>query len=125
MPKPKRRVGPSEYEVASEQAPAQFVHPADGMDGRATGDGMDRPDTSEAFRRLFQAMLPATEHCGGVRRFQSGYFRMCALSYRVGQDEFWPGMTQEDVAAKLGISYQAFKKHLALVDSFLRKSREL
>lgn len=119
MKQPKQ-AGRTAFDVACDQTAAPWMHPADAMEqGRADAEA----DAGEAFRRLFQAMLPATEHCGGVRRFQAGYFRMCALSYRVGADEYWPGMTQEEVARTLGISYQAFKKHLVIVDRFL--GREL
>lgn len=123
MPKPKRRAGVSEYDVASAQASGPFAHPADEIEAGDESPVTERGETAEAFHRLFLSMIPTVADLGAKRQMQAGYNRMCALTYRVGPSEFWPGMTAKDVAEKLGISYQAFKKHLAHVDEYLRTSR--
>ncbi len=119
---PKRRGGPSQYEVASAQSAARGARPGDEAEDEQSAPTC-RGDTAEAFHRLFLAMIPDVARLGADRQMKAGYHRMCALAYRVGPDEFWPGMTSEDVAARLGISWRAFQKHLAHVDEFLRSSR--
>lgn len=117
MSKPQNGVGMSSYDVAVATAAA----PGRGLGARVAAERA-RGDTSEAFHRLLLAMIPPNAHCGGVRRFHAGYHRMCALTWRVGPDQFWPGMTAEAVAQALGISYRAFKKHLEVVDAYLGRT---
>jgi hypothetical protein len=113
----------SEYDVASAQTSAPFAHPADEIEAGDDAPAGGRGKTAEAFHRLFLAMIPDVARLGVDRQMKAGYHRMCALAYRVGPDEFWPGMTSEEVAVLLGISWRAFQKHLEHVDEFLRASR--
>jgi hypothetical protein len=72
-------------------------------DGAAAGD---------IFRKLFASLLPERSCYGGMRRFEAGYRRMCALAF-VLAPELFHGLDGKQVAKTLGMSENNWRKLLA------------
>jgi hypothetical protein len=102
------------------KAAAGFTHPGDLIDAEeATPDAAQAtgPAFGEVFRLMMAACLPPRAY-GDMRRWASGYHRMCALCYRIAPEVF-DGATRAEIASKLGISMRAFGKYLEQADEIL------
>ena len=78
-------------------------------------------DGADLFRRLvIQCMPPRTY--GELRRWEAGHRRMVALVFRIAPEVF-EGMTERELAARLGIRERAFRDHLAEADKILERRR--
>lgn len=81
--------------------------------------GVPREQAADVLRALMTFCLPPKSF--GARRFRSGYFRMVAVAWRLNPVLLEPCRTDQDVAARLGISRKAFEKHLDKVDALLTR----
>ena len=78
-------------------------------------------DGADLFRRLVIECLPVRTY-GEIRRSVAGHRRFVALVYRIAPEVF-QGMTERELAARLGIKERAFRDQLAEADKILAHRR--